>query len=781
MLSNPAAILSLRTWRRRAIVTAVAVGVALGVRQVRDAPPARTLVEACRAQSEAEQAAGRAPPWAPCLAAFVGSGDPATGARAARGLAGHADMRWVVEWIADRIGDSDAGADAWLAAGRVRRSHDDLAGAVAAYQRALRHRATDNLAGRLRDENGLLIAYQLLGDHERALLAAARAYALAAGMPATRERRVTLVSVARLLLEVGNLETTRRLLEEANAITPTTDPIHAAVQELLGLVEQRRGHPRAARRALLAARDAQRAHGQPEWPVYLNLLDLALEQGDLAEVDALARHAPPAMQGEQDRAIDAYYQAQIRIAQGRFREAAQIVVQAQAQASSAGRCTHLLDATLGHALRRAGAVSEAEPPLRRAVQCIEDQRSAIDNDTLKSWLLAQQRAPFEDLFLLHAEQGKPLDALMTVQRATARSVLDGVLAAPIAADTVLAEIARAGVRADALRSIARSLRVSPSAAAPPIAGVLQRLRAHHVVTYFRARQELWAIAIQRDSTVVTRRIGDVGEIARAVAQWRAEPERADLAEQLGIWLLPDALIPRSGETLYLVPDDPVREVTFASLRRHGAYVIERNPLAYELSAASLSIAPRAAGTGPALVIGDPLGDLPGARQEVHEVASLLGTVPRLGVAATRAAVRAAANAWLLHVAAHTDAAANGPAIHLADGPLDAASVLEWPLAPRMVVLLGCSSARARDRDELAPLTAAFIAAGSHTVVASMWAVDDEIAHRFAREFYRAGGTRNPIEALAQAQRELMRRGAPVTQWSTFVVVGGLRDHEQGDR
>jgi CHAT domain-containing protein len=204
-------------------------------------------------------------------------------------------------------------------------------------------------------------------------------------------------------------------------------------------------------------------------------------------------------------------------------------------------------------------------------------------------------------------------------------------------------------------------------------------------------------------------------------------------------------------------------------------------VAYALSAASLSVPPRAAGTGPAVVIGDPHGDLPGARREVIEVARILGSAPRLGHEATRAVVRGAANAWLLHVAAHTDAASNGPAIHLADGLLDAASVLEWPSAPRLVVLLGCSSARAKGRDELAPLTAAFLAAGSHTVVASLWAVDDTIAHRFAHELYRAGGTKDPIGALAKAQRALMQRGAPEAQWSTFVVVGGLRDHKQGDR
>jgi CHAT domain-containing protein len=226
--------------------------------------------------------------------------------------------------------------------------------------------------------------------------------------------------------------------------------------------------------------------------------------------------------------------------------------------------------------------------------------------------------------------------------------------------------------------------------------------------------------------------------------------------------------------LFVVLDDALGDVTFASLRRHDVYLVERNPVAYGLSATSLSLEHEPPSTTSAVVLGDPTSDLPDARDEAVDVAQALDVIPYLGVAATRAVVLAAANANVLHIAAHTDSSARGPEIHLATASVDAATILEYAIAPPLVVLLGCSSARIADRDALGALASAFIAAGAGTVVASRWTVDDAFAHRFARVFYAEHGAHDPIAALAAAQRRLLYEGVPAGQWATFVVVGGLR-------
>src|ERR1041384_7375512 len=61
-----------------------------------------------------------------CLPVYELTRDPAAGARAARALQSRDGALPIVEWIANAIGDSAAGADAWLATavGRVS-NHDD--------------------------------------------------------------------------------------------------------------------------------------------------------------------------------------------------------------------------------------------------------------------------------------------------------------------------------------------------------------------------------------------------------------------------------------------------------------------------------------------------------------------------------------------------------------------------------------------------------------------------------------------------------------------------------
>jgi|GEM_PF-2612638 len=774
MLNNPAAVRSLRAWRRLVVATAMVLctGLAAGALQaLRTWQGAATLVEQCRVEALKPPAGSSAQLrlGGICLAAFAWSHDAATGARAARALARASGHAWLVEWLASDIGDSAEGADAWLAAGVSRLQGDEVQEGVVALQRAQAHRAATDIGGRLHDATSLMIAYRDLGDLQRAAHFGADAYTLATAVTKA-DRSTTLVNLAELLRRLGSLEVTRRLLAEAAEITGPDDRGYTLLQQLQGLVEQALHHPHMARNAFLAARASAARAGSSEWAIHLDMLDLAIEQGELDEAVALSAHSPPIPDDAWARAAAAYYTAQLEVARGRFDAAARRSEQALLQAPPDWAMS--LEATRGYALLRAGALGDAEPALLRAVRRLEEQRNALDHDTFKSWSLARRRTAFEDLFLLYTQQDRLEEALHIAQRATARSLLDELLAPPLPSGALPTDIEMIGTHAAGLRTLARSLRASPSADVPSITRIVQRLHGRHVVTFFRVRKDLWAIAIRRDSTLIARRIGDADELDRSLDTWRDHPENGGLAEELGMRLLPDELMPAAGDTLYVVVDGPVADVTFASLRRHDAYVVERNPVAYAPSAAALSVAAAPAGRSQAVVIGDPMGNLPAARLEAIDVGRMLGVQPFVGGAATRAVLHMASDAELLHVAAHTDSTANGPAIHLADAPLEAATVLEQRLTTKLVVLLGCSSARAKERDELAPLAAAFIAAGAHTVVASLWAVDDAVGRRFAHEFYLAGGRHDPIRALADAQRQLIRDGARVEQWSTFVVLGG---------
>jgi CHAT domain-containing protein len=131
----------------------------------------------------------------------------------------------------------------------------------------------------------------------------------------------------------------------------------------------------------------------------------------------------------------------------------------------------------------------------------------------------------------------------------------------------------------------------------------------------------------------------------------------------------------------------------------------------------------------------------------------------------------ARRAQILHLAAHTGVDARGPWLQLADREVSASEILASRIGPRLVVLASCSSGVRPGRQLWGSLGAAFLAAGSRAVVASLWSVEDKRARELVLRFYREGGAAEPAGALARAQRVAISRGQSPTVWAPFVVFG----------
>ena len=706
-----------------------------------------------------------------CLWRYVATLDPASGARAARAMQSRDGKLPVIEWLAGMIGDRPAGADAWLAAGVSRRLAGDFRGALAAFRRAVAHRGPTDTLGKLHDAVGLLNYHVDQADYQAATAQAATAYGLVNRVCGQDDKAVAYLNIAFLLDEVGSLAMLAQVLDQTRPVISPMSRYYGYLRQLDGRVEEALDHPAKAERARLDARALAIRDGDRslEFNARMNLIEAALRSGALDDAAALLAFDPPGRAAlPNDRAIDAYYRGMLATARGDHRGAAQLVEHALPDAPPAW--ISYLEDLHGRALQHAGDMEGAERALVRAVEVIERKRDALEGDTFKSWLLAELRAPFEDLFLLQVARGRLQDALAVVQRATARSTLDGLLRAePLQATGVAA----AGQRGETMRKLARALRSSHAVVVPPIATLLERLHGNHIITYFRARHELWAIALFGDGSLRARKIADTAPLAAQVTAWRRNPEDPAIAGALGDTLLPDAIMPSPDAPLFIVADEPIAEVAFAALRRHGELVLDHHVVGYAPSAAVLSAMRRTSSPIRAVVLGDPTGNLPQARAEAMEVATRLNVTPRLGTDASRVAVLDAGDATLIHIAAHTEPTPVGAALRLSDGLLDASAVIDHGVAAGAIVLLTCSSAAITSRDELAPLASAFVAAGAHTVVASRWAVDDRIGRRFAEMFYQNNGIADPVRAVAIAQRQLAASNVPVAQWSTFAVVGGL--------
>lgn len=133
---------------------------------------------------------------------------------------------------------------------------------------------------------------------------------------------------------------------------------------------------------------------------------------------------------------------------------------------------------------------------------------------------------------------------------------------------------------------------------------------------------------------------------------------------------------------------------------------------------------------------------------------------------------------LLHFATHAVLNADAPhwsRILLADAPLTTADILNLDLDAALVTLSACSSALGKGGtgDEWVAFTRAFFYAGARSVVASLWAVEDEIVSvelmaRFYAKLRRGASISN---ALRGAQIEALEQGFKPYHWAPFVLVG----------
>ncbi|MGZ8434772.1 MAG: CHAT domain-containing protein [Candidatus Binatia bacterium] len=104
-----------------------------------------------------------------------------------------------------------------------------------------------------------------------------------------------------------------------------------------------------------------------------------------------------------------------------------------------------------------------------------------------------------------------------------------------------------------------------------------------------------------------------------------------------------------------------------------------------------------------------------------------------------------------------------PAILLAksereDGRLEVREIFGMDLKASLVVLSACETGLSKlsSRDELVGLTRAFIYAGTPSVVASPWNVEDSSTAQLMASFYKNLRTMTKVEALRQAQLQLIK-------------------------
>jgi CHAT domain-containing protein/tetratricopeptide (TPR) repeat protein len=247
-----------------------------------------------------------------------------------------------------------------------------------------------------------------------------------------------------------------------------------------------------------------------------------------------------------------------------------------------------------------------------------------------------------------------------------------------------------------------------------------------------------------------------------------------------------------GALAYLPVDALVRETPLGV-----RYLVEDYYVVMLASASALPIlrGRTPAGTPEQASVLAPLpAELPASRDEASAVVRASGARSWVGAAATERVLREAlARGGVVHVASHGAYEGRSPmfsGIRLArasdhaapddDGRLETHEVLAMSVRSPLVFLSGCETALGpawattfERSDDYVTLAQAFLFAGAQNVVATLWPIDDASAADLAGRFSRALVGSSPADALATAQREMIRGGKyrHPYYWAAYVVSG----------
>ncbi len=315
-----------------------------------------------------------------------------------------------------------------------------------------------------------------------------------------------------------------------------------------------------------------------------------------------------------------------------------------------------------------------------------------------------------------------------------------------------------------------------------------------LVSYYTTPKTTVAFVLTKDSLHVTTIPVTEAALTHVIASlldFPAENEAPPALKILYKWLIAPIKSKLKTSTLAVVPYGVLNEVPFSALTPDGEHYLSDSYATFSLP--SVSVLPYIRATM------KPLGDqilvlandksegLPGlshAYDEAQAVASVYETQPKLGNNATVSVLKAqAGHSNILHLIGHIERNNQDPQFsrinmgqgNESDGPLELNQVFGLDLEKTdLVVLSGCQSQTGkRSRgDDVTSLSRAFMYAGSRSVIASLWDVDDEATQQLMVAFYthlREGLSK--AEALRTAQVDIRQQYPNPYYWAGFVLTG----------
>ena len=260
------------------------------------------------------------------------------------------------------------------------------------------------------------------------------------------------------------------------------------------------------------------------------------------------------------------------------------------------------------------------------------------------------------------------------------------------------------------------------------------------------------------------------------------------------------------EELLIVPDGSSFLIPYAALLdQNSRYLSETLRIRLAPSLTSLSLLSECPEgrhcTSGALLVGDPWIEtvrlksgeqlkryfqLPGAEEEVKMIGQILNVEPLTGKNATKEQVLSRLNSVsLVHIAAHGSAErgeillspnlGGSEPLEEKDFLLTMTDVLNAKLDAKLVVLSCCHSGRGKIKAEgVVGIARAFLGAGARSVIASLWAVNDQATLVFMRHFYEHLVKGQSASKSLHEAMKMMRESDDfnaVKYWAPFMLIG----------
>jgi CHAT domain-containing protein len=478
-----------------------------------------------------------------------------------------------------------------------------------------------------------------------------------------------------------------------------------------------------------------------------------------------------------------------------------------------------------------GRIAETEKQLERAmalyreaIDIVELQRSTINTEGSKIGFVGDKQAVYQRLISSLFAEGQHAAAFEYIERSKARALVDMLASKQdfavhtanatqvrtllARADSAESEARVQSETADTkgTRSLAVQTRQQLQQQAPELSSLVTvtpvtvqeiqgKLPADEVlVEYYAEGKELYAFVLSKARLQGIKLNGEgltaeVQNFRQALQDTRSTYHR-DLAGKLYNRLVRPLEGSLTQRNILVVAHGPLHYLPFNALHDGNGYLIERHSIRLLPSASVLKylkgVRPQTAGTLLAFGnpdLGDPRLDLKHAQTEALSVSKVLPNSKALvrNEASESAFKRYGAGFRYLHIASHGTFYADSPlnsALLLAkdsanDGTLTVGELYSMRLNADLVTLSACETGLGKiaNGDDVVGLTRGFLYAGSRSIVASLWKVDDEATAYLMTRFYSALKGTSKREALRLAQIETRKKYVHPYYWAAFQLTG----------